>query len=38
MSNFQIIIYALPVAVAIGMLVNHFVEEVVENVSNWLAW
>lgn len=37
MSTFQIIIFALPIAVAVGMLVNHFVEEVVDNFSHWMA-
>ncbi len=35
MSNFQVILWAAPVAICIGLLLNAFVEDVVEN---WLAW
>lgn len=38
MSAFQIILWAAPAAVCIGLLLNAFVEEVVENVGNWLSW
>ena len=35
MSNFQVILWAAPVAICIALLLNAFIEDVVEN---WLAW